>query len=1183
MSTGRQRVWWGLVLSMAVAAVSVTVAAEPGRDPLRFRKLSWDEMAAQPDGPRKLERELTRQRVYHERWRAVHDMLGAQHMSRKSARYLAGRGLGPARVTDPLAGAGKAERTTLRVLLVRISFDGNREPDLATMAPDGDFFMEPRDPDAVLQIDPEPHNKAFFEAHLEGLEAFYQDQSGGRLDIDWTVLPPGENDSYKIRDIADSGPGADGYWFPLLEPLVREMVAAADEGAAADGVSLADYDDDNDLAYVIFAHAGSDWQSDINQDSPNDIPTFFITFGEPMALNSVDSETGAVGSFSECSVIPETTTQDGYKGSIAAALFHEFGHALGLPDVYDAYSGYTACGIWDLMDSGTNLAANLGYVNPETGQLEAESVTGVLPPSLSAWCKWFLGWVTTDVVTGGEGQDVLLPAVGVLERQYALHDEVAGNHFGEAGAQVLIGGASPQEFFLVENRWVPWFDWETPYDNYDDGGTPDDPSDDWGGLYLHRDPDTGVVQWLAGDRDGVAGWNTGYYDFFLPDGGVLVWHANMDRIEEGLADNTINRYGDGLRVVEADGIQDIGVFGAYVLGWYGSVADVFAPWNTEGYDQILPGGAGVPTSLAYDRSWTGLKIWDIADDGEAHGAVMRMRAAVEPLVEGWPVFLPSDGTADVPEPRALDVATVTPLTTIDGDRVLIAASPATETGQAALLAWTMTGEPAFLSVPDLGAAVFYALEDTHDVVDPPCVWYDTSGDPRLTFCTSDGDLTTVIPTAIGAEPGIVELVSGEDSSWLAGPQPVYVDGLDEPLFFCIDGGGTGRIVDTSGAAIDDLPELLSTGGNRTSAPLRMIAGPGGDARVLVVAPDQFRVVRIDAAGVVGTTVGRSMHVLGQAHVAVVPGDDSQRIIIYHDGGLLGSWLLTDAGDLELSEWPDLDESLVCEPAVADLDGDGRLDVVVATATKIHAWQDNGTILTGYPRTLHNLFPLEETTLIGGSLVVADLAAGPANELALLTDDGHLVVLGQDALPIAGTPLRCGQSEGALAFVPHDGTASLAVAGRGGRRGEPLGQRITHGSVALYGHHQPEPSLTGTAGWYGPGGGPMRVGPVGTLSVVDDAETPGSQAPEVVYYPMPLTDAELNVRFFSATSREAKLMIYDLAGESVVECRLTADADRINAPPPIPFDVASGFYIAHLLYEPVAGQVVDDVQTLAVAR
>ncbi len=155
-------------LLLSVLAAGASQAGDyPERQ--RFEKLDWQAVSSAPDGAAKIDRELDRQRLYQERWHQVHDLLGDQHISARSQQWLRERGLGPARLRAPLADAGlKAGADTLRILLVRIAFEENSEPGLATMAPDGNFFLDPPDPDDPLPIDPSPHDKAFFEAHLEG-------------------------------------------------------------------------------------------------------------------------------------------------------------------------------------------------------------------------------------------------------------------------------------------------------------------------------------------------------------------------------------------------------------------------------------------------------------------------------------------------------------------------------------------------------------------------------------------------------------------------------------------------------------------------------------------------------------------------------------------------------------------------------------------------------------------------------------------------------------------------------------------------------------------------------------------------------------------------------------------------------------------------------------------------------
>lgn len=112
---------------------------------------------------------------------------------------------------------------------------------------------------------------------------------------------------------------------------------------------------------------------------------------------------------------------------------HEYGHALGLPDLYDY--GYDSQGVgdWSLMASGS---------------WNGLSRSGDRPAQLEAWSKYRLGWVTPTQVTSTTPLGVTL----YPSTQYAdVYQFLNGNALTGTG-----------EYFLLENRQKSGFDAALP-------------------------------------------------------------------------------------------------------------------------------------------------------------------------------------------------------------------------------------------------------------------------------------------------------------------------------------------------------------------------------------------------------------------------------------------------------------------------------------------------------------------------------------------------------------------------------------------------------------------------------------------------------------------------------------------------------------------------------------------------
>ena len=98
-------------------------------------------------------------------------------------------------------------------------------------------------------------------------------------------------------------------------------------------------------------------------------------------------------------------------------LCHEFGHLLGLPELYAPNMPHEGIGIWGLMGQGTWV----GH--------------GDSPPGMCAWSKLKLGWVDAMVVD--HTQHVSLPSV---------------SRSGQVVKIFAMDADQPNEYFLIENR-----------------------------------------------------------------------------------------------------------------------------------------------------------------------------------------------------------------------------------------------------------------------------------------------------------------------------------------------------------------------------------------------------------------------------------------------------------------------------------------------------------------------------------------------------------------------------------------------------------------------------------------------------------------------------------------------------------------------------------------------------------
>ncbi len=500
---------------------------------------------------------------------------------------------GPAWTLNAMRAAGPeatAGPDRLPIVCIRVDFQGDSLGSL-TSTTDGKFDLRPyvdSHGDTVdVPIDPPPHNKAYFEAHLAALDRYYLAQSHGLAGVRTIVFPAASDSAYHLRDNGQYGPwflfsGADVY--STAKQFVRDAIKAAahDPDIPWDDFALPD----GSVRVMIF-HAGPDLQSDIRGDSPRDLPSFFLTLDDTVQVGDgrhfVDAAT----------VVPESPNQDGEWNALNGVLAHETGHQMGLPDLYNTLYGLPVIGLWSLMDSG-NLVA--GPTTDRHGNLIY--VSGLIPPSLDAWSKAVL-WGRTFLRGGfNVSMSDTLPSI-------------------ETKPWIEEVPISATEYFLLENRQTDI--------NGDDS------------IFVETDSLTHVVLGPKASRAKDAP-PLAEYDALLPGSGVLVWHIDDERAAQlySLGYSLNDDYArPAVGLMEADGTYDLGDTSVYPYT-VGSPNDPYWAGNGDSLTAHTVPSSNLNTGAV---SHVSIRVTS------PRGPKMAVSARSDRLVPGWPSSAAVDSIA----------------------------------------------------------------------------------------------------------------------------------------------------------------------------------------------------------------------------------------------------------------------------------------------------------------------------------------------------------------------------------------------------------------------------------------------------------------------------------------------------------------------------------------------------------
>ena len=230
----------------------------------------------------------------------------------------------------------------------------------------------------------------------------YLEMSKGRYEITgaaspWLQVPHSE--AWYSADSCEAGPASDVGHPDNPRGTAQMAIDAAVELAKLDpDFPWADYDiedqgdadgdgnlyePDGVLDHVVVVHAGADQADDGGAQG---------SYAEWASAQAVDPANGGFEIPGTGMKIFNFTSQSEDAG--VGVISHEYGHDLGLPDLYDVIGpGDTDVGWWDLMSTGSH-----------SGPLFQ-----MLPTHMGAWSKYVLGWVEPqEVEYGSRRADVLL-------------------------------------------------------------------------------------------------------------------------------------------------------------------------------------------------------------------------------------------------------------------------------------------------------------------------------------------------------------------------------------------------------------------------------------------------------------------------------------------------------------------------------------------------------------------------------------------------------------------------------------------------------------------------------------------------------------------------------------------------------------------------------------------------------
>lgn len=968
---------------------------------------------------------------------------------------------------------------TLNVLVLRYNFQFETVNDPNTT---GRGHFDLSDDSAAFYnangyyVDPPPHNSDYFNAHMRALNRYYETVSDSHLSLKWDIYPAPQDSAYELpHQMNYYGPCSFDSVVIGLENFFVDCIQLAD--VSSPEIVFDEYD-----AIIIF-HAGSDQQNNIGfPETCSDLFTGFISFGDSVL---VDNGTNSVRT---ALLMPETSSQDNRATTLNAVMAHEFGHALGLPDLYSTATFMSQLGDFALMDNnGFSTGIDFGF--------EVGRVFGAMPLFPIAWCRAYLGYV--EVVDFRQGSDIRLVAAEIVSD----------------GIKIARIPISENEYYLLENRIFE-------VDGFEETGAQLDSTTNVILGPAYRDPFT---QLITPSRE---------YDFLMPGSGVLIYHvdekvAGLDYDYDGLSnfeDNDLqwawdifgNRVDRFIRIVEADGFVN---FGGYYRAGYGKADDMY---RDDRNNSLTPNSN--PQAVDNTGNNTHLYITDISrladpnNFGLLMDSVITFNVETDKLVEGFPVWV---GHSVFPISPIVD--------DIDGDGndeiICVAKSVVavfTTEGKNFLREYTDCSTCPVFTDSSINSVNSGQLHEIPLYVKPN---FTIKAGPVTGRFSDDPDTNKLVAVASddtfifyrladnrnNIQNGQADLAGGPGRGfWNLTP---YDDGniiamtFGEDLYVLTD---TGQVIykenfNTFPVVLDTIDAEQFLGLARAGDGIVVMAGDAVNTNLYFISPTDTDSISLDGYYVYGPI---SVDVNLDGINEIVAGSENGDIILVSFDPQAASDRFSVFTQRSFSY------ELTTNPIAADINYDGYPEIIFGGKNAVYAFNYQLTPITSFPITVNDRYPND---FVVSSPIVADIDRGESAEIIFPTANGNIYSHNPDEATF-GFPLSAGEMGiGSPVFV-NDST------------GGKIGYLGLDGWFYLW-----HVDIDSTKNFWA-----MNGGDPGGSFKFDDSKLPALKNENNEFdenkfynYPNPISDGYTTLRYYLNKDASAvNFSIYDLSGEEI---------------------------------------------------